>query len=171
MLDELSQQYITLIQRLGITKDSGVVSVAAGFQPLDILNFMELLGQQAFRIVTSTATLFDPLPSSKLVAQNFSLAILSKAGPIYSASYPASDGLVLGQEGIFVSLRASPLFFWNDFLAAGGLAGTITVVASSDINNTDGAAHDVQMTMTGLIELYQVSTSALRGLEALGFQK
>jgi hypothetical protein len=172
-LDQLSGQYVALTQRLSLYADTGAVLIPAGgntsiFVPLKF----PLAGQQAFRIVSANAVVFDVDANYKIVPQSLSFQLISPYGK-YVDLYPspATMGLALGSDGVCIASRQKDLLLWNDYASQGGLVGTLQLALNADLINTDGSnAHSYWAIANAIVELYAVSTSGLTGQEAIGYK-
>lgn len=154
--DSLSSDYVSLSQRLSLFASSST-PVPAGLQPIPggtAALIVPLAGQQAFRIVHATAEVGDFAATGKLKLQSLAIAW----GPtLLGKPSRATMGLELGAAGVFSDIPATPIYLWNDFQAQGGITPSFTIFPIGDVLNTDIIAHNINVQMTAIVELYQVA--------------
>lgn len=175
-IDDLSQTYVSLTQRLSLFKQTLAFAVPAGLGNFFFLGVsFTLAGQQAFRIVSASGVVnATAVPAvAGTVINDMYLLVSNSAFPavnVVTAPSVSTLGIPFGSDGVAVQMDPTPLFFWNDFLGQGGLTGTVNIQLIGDVSTTAGDT--IGMTLSALVEIYQVSTGNFFpiGKEALGYK-
>lgn len=138
-------------------------------QNTQVISFL-LAADQAMKFVSIDGNVFDnsAVPAGGLTVLNALAAVASVSSAPAQRVYPAPYGpvIILG-GGIALHAEDEEWWFWNDFSERGGSVGSMDFTLFADLNNTTGAAIDVALDLTVVVELYEKQKIGLTGQQRI----
>lgn len=157
---QIGQNFYTLVQRLSKQTATSTVSVTTGtHQAVSQAIPLPLAKGQAIRLVQAGCVWVDNAESGFLTVEHSGFQIKPNAASgnaIFYSGY--GPGGKLGIAGHTCTLQDAAPLVYSDYNEIGGLDTALQIVGSADISNSDAAAHNTQIFMTALWELYNLNT-------------
>lgn len=154
-----NRENIRLVKRMSLFQ-AAVLSIpnGAGEHPVTLAAppSFQLQGSQAFRMFALRGFANDNALSGKLGIISWYVFLATSIGHIWDVDPRITPPAILPGEGVVISDHATPFFEYVDYANLGLGSGQIFLSANIAATNSDVAAHNMNVTVSGIVEIYDI---------------